>query len=406
MARRWTMGFELNGSDVGLTTSGSPTVQGTTVRSGSFAGQITSLSSGTRKGWVVDIEGVAGFVARFYRVYLRVATLPSAENRIFFVTNSTTISSTQIVYLTLDSGGLLRLYDEDGQIGSASSALSTNTWYRIEVQVDLSAGSGASTHAIAARVDGVDFASASNRAISVGLRGLVWGGNLGAEAQTQGNWYFDDIAYNDTSGSNQTSYPGAGGDWLLTTSGVGDNNAWTRGGADSGANWSQMDEVPPNDITDYVFSNTLNQTDDYALADTPAGIGASDTITVVHVLARQRGEAASDTNAAFVTRIKKVTSGTVSESSATVFNPNSTSWAWRRNSPQAFYDHTLYADPDGSPWTKATLDTAQAGIRLATVDTNPTDVSAVYVLVEAVASGGGGGGSAPLGSTAGLMGVG
>ena len=214
MARLFQSGFELNSAAAGVefsNASGSPTISSTTYRSGSYAGRISSLSSGTAKyfGHTMVQTTIKTMFARFY---FRVATLPSAENRIFLINDAVALT-TPVVYLTLDNSGVLKLYDEDGQI-TGTSTLSTGTWYRIEVKVDISAASG--SHIVEAKVDGASaFASASDRAIGqTNLLYPVFGGNLNSEAQTTGDWFFDDIAINNEKsifGQSYTAYGNAGG---------------------------------------------------------------------------------------------------------------------------------------------------------------------------------------------------
>lgn len=196
MARLLTTGFELNSATAGVefsAVSGSPTISSTTYRSGAYAGRISSLSSGTAQYFGHDLVQTV-LKTLFVRFYLRVATLPSAENRIF-VLNDASGLATPVAYLTLDNSGLLALYDEDGQVGSDSSALSTGVWYRIEVKVDISAASG--SHIVEAKINGTAFATASNRTIAgTPLQFLYFGGNLNSEAQTTGDWFFDDVAVN------------------------------------------------------------------------------------------------------------------------------------------------------------------------------------------------------------------
>ena len=85
MARVWSCGFELNNA-VGLEwdaiLAAGPVVQSTTVRSGAYAMQVTSLGSGTAKGLRFQYLAAEATSARYFRFYIRVGTRPSAENRI------------------------------------------------------------------------------------------------------------------------------------------------------------------------------------------------------------------------------------------------------------------------------------------------------------------------------------
>ena len=73
--------------------------------------------------------------------------------------------------------------------------------------------------------------------------------------------YFDDLAINTNSGAYQNSWPGDGKIVHIRPNEAGDNAQWNRGGTDSGANWSQVSEVTPDDINSFVTSNSSNQID-------------------------------------------------------------------------------------------------------------------------------------------------
>lgn len=376
--RQFQTGFEWNtitANEEFTGTNDSPTIQGTVVRSGLRAYQVTALTSGTAR-YIRFQFASANIDVAFLRAYVRFDTLPSAENRIIILNDNNGVS-TPVVYLSVDQSGALRLYDEDGQIGSASSNLSTSTWYRVEIKLDRSGSSG--SHIVEGKIDGTTFATASNRAISVGVQHLLMGGNLNTEAQTQANWYFDDVALNDNTGSYQNSYPGDGKIIELRPNGQGDFNEWadTSNAAGSPSNYTLVDEDNPNDATDFVQKDTANKIDMYALQN--SGIGASDTVNVVMVGGKFRNNVA-DPTAAFRFRIEKTSGGTVAESADIV--PNSTTWNPNSSTIPRLYPIVLYNDPDGSPWTQSTLDSAQAGVKTTVAGTNRIQVTTVVVSVD------------------------
>jgi hypothetical protein len=301
-------------------------------------------------------------------MYYRVATMPSAENTIIGLSPDTTTWTARI---TIDNGGVLRLYDEDGQI-TGTTTLSVDTWYSIELQFDKSPSAG--SHVVSARVDGTQFAGASDRNLSTGVHVLFVGGNLSAEAQTTGNWYFDDIAINDSTGSFQNSWPGEGSLVHLRPNAAGDNTQWINA-------YTEIDEVTPNDGADIIRSNTTNQITDVNVDATPAAIGASDTINAVAVGFRFHGESSS-ANPTAVVRIKASSGGTVEESST--ITPVSTTWFTNALTYPRNYGFTLYDLPGGSTtaWTKSTLDTAQIGARITSGNTNNFDFSTMWLLVD------------------------
>lgn len=376
--RLFTGGFELNNKNTNVewsAASAGVSVVSSPVRSGGFAGRASSLGSGTIQRFLKQFSLSNGNGPYFARIYFRVATLPTAENRVMAFESS---SGVQMVYITLDSGGLLRLYDEDGSIGSASSALSLNTWYRIEFKIDAS-GAG-STDTAEARIDGVVFATSSTRNFSSGVRGLIFGANLNSEAQTTGDWFFDDVAINANIGTVQNNYPGPGKVIHLLPNAAGDSNTFstqTGGTAGSANNYTRVDEVAPNDATDFNGSNTLNEEDMFNM--TASGIASTDVVNVVHVGIRFRNPTA-DAVTAFKVQLEKTSGGTIIQSASTVLN--STAWNSQTPGEPHAYLITAHVDPDAAPWTLSTLDSMQTGYKLTTAGTNRIEVTKIWAIVD------------------------
>lgn len=383
MARLWSSGFELNSAttiEMSSNASAPVTVQSGTARSGTYAVRVTGLASGTGASWGYQYLSSEVASNLYYRFYFRAATFPSVENRIILF-NDTASASGPTVYLSVDNSGVLRLYDEDGQI-TGTTTLSTNTWYNIEIHINTVPAGG--SHVVEARVDGAAaFATSSTRNIAA-TNLPFWfliGGNMGGEANTAGDWFFDDLAINDTTGSFQNSWPGEGKIIHLRPDSAGDSNTFaTQTGGTAGAanNYTRVDEVTPNDATDFNGSNTLNQEDMFNVSD--SGINSYDIVNVVSVGGRFRNSTADATTAVRF-QIEKAAAGTISQSSSIV--PNSTTW--RTNIPGTTvktYPITTYQDPDASDWTQSTLDSMQIGYKIQTGGTNRIDVSNVWALVD------------------------
>lgn len=379
MARQISSGFELNSTTSGVEpniegSESSPSIVSTTIRSGSYSLQIASLTSGNKKGVRQYLS--ENSPSKYVRIYYNVATLPSAENRIIAFKNQNSFSDPAFVYITIDNTGVLKLYDEDGQIGSASSALSLNTNYRIELFVDTTGAAG--SHTVQARIDGVQFAGATNRSIAGGIRHFFIGGNLNGEAQTTGSWSFDDFAFNTASGSFQNSWPGPGKVIHLKPNAAGDNNA-LEGAAST--NYQDVDEVTPDDATTNIdtAADSVGEIDDYNI-ENPTSIGENDTINCVQIGVRHAGAGASS-NDSFVVRVKASASGTVEESAA--ISPSGTAYRTNNNNIRDFL-LTLYDLPGASTtaWTKADLTTAQIGIRKSADSTNGARISTLWMLVD------------------------
>ncbi len=371
--RLYSSGFELQSLTAGEeweTVAGTLDIDTTTYRSGAAALRVQSLVSATEESVLQSFKSANDNGPFFLRTYLRITTAPSAENRIIEYQDS---GGTARVYLTLDNGRLLRLYDEDGQVGSASSALNTGTWYRIEAKIDASGAGAADT--VEARVDGTNFATAANRDLTNGVTAIVLGGNLNAEAQTTGDWYFDDVGVNEGFGAVQNGYPGAGGITHLRPNATGDNSAWTN------AN-TEIDEIDPDDGTTIITSTTLNQIEDVNLdSSTTGGIGATDTITLVSAGVRFSNSSATVTSA-FRVRLKDNASAVHIEGNE--LRLASTTYFTHQVSAPRLSPLTVYTRPHlSSAWTTGVLDTAQIGVRLTTDGgTNTINVSTLWLLVE------------------------
>lgn len=345
----------------------------TTSRTGTCM-RILNLVSGTSQRARLQFASNPANGPYFFRFYFNLGTAPSAENRVWYISNTTTQDTGVIAYITVGSDSKLRLYDEDGQVGAESSALALDTYYRVEIQFNRAPTAGG--HVLKALIDGTSFASSSARDFSIGANHMYVGGNLHLEAQTTGAWRFDDIAINDGLGSYEFTYPGDEAVYNLFPSGAGDANTnWTN-------DYTAVDENPPTG-TDFQASNTLNAVFDHALADTPAGIGAGDTIKLIAANYNFSGAAATD-NATFVPRLKLAASGTVKEGNG--ITPVSTSF--RINSVLGnlwIPPITLYDKPGagGTFFLKSDVDTAQIGARISASSINNAQISTVWLTVAA-----------------------
>lgn len=275
MARLQTIGFEENSVTNGVelnVSSSAPSIQSTTKRTGTYALEITSLASGTPKGVNIQYASTGQNGPLFFRFYFRYHTLPSVSTTIAGINTTGGFGSfPDDLAIALNSDGSLKLYDTSGsQIGSNSSTLSADTWYRIEMKYDFTGGSG--HYIISAQIDGSVFASVSTgtQAITSSDKALILGGNLGSETTTTGDWFFDDVAINDSTGSSQTSYPGGGSVIVLRPNAAGDVNTFgTQTGGTAGAanNYGRVNEVTPDDATTFNGSSTLNQEDLFTVGD-------------------------------------------------------------------------------------------------------------------------------------------
>jgi hypothetical protein len=121
---------------------------------------------------------------------------------------------------------------------------------------------------------------------------------------------WDDVAVNNSTGSDQNTFPGVGEIRVLVpvaagTAGTNEAN-WTKPGGSTTSKWTAVDNEPPIYQADSTAAgdaekflrNATNASSDLTLACTSytnAGVGASDTITVVVPMANTGSSSATDT---------------------------------------------------------------------------------------------------------------
>lgn len=352
MARLYQTGFELNSatSAVEWTTSvNTPVISTTTVRSGtySFRANPTATTKYIQHTFQADTINTT-----YHRFYMNAATFPGATIAIWQYKDS---GAGVGFSLKLTSGGVIQMVNDisSATVLASSSALSTGTWYRIEVKIVDHATTSAEMEL---KIDGTVVSN------QTGLSGVAGGGGfrLGAVTGTSSpDLYFDDVAVNDSSGSYQNSYPGSGKIIHLRPNAAGDSSSWT-GYVGTGSNWERVDEVTPDDATSGVRSRTTNEVEEYNVD--ASGIGSGDTVNVVAV-GHRVNRSTGTTNSTYNVRVKKTASGTVSESSTLT----AITTTWRTNDPSSNsaspFALVTYLDPDSAAWTQSTLDSMQIGLK-------------------------------------------
>jgi hypothetical protein len=368
MARLWQSGWELNSTTVDMefsSISGTASISSTTVRTGGFAGRTNpAAATGFFRQHVFTTDQAT---TAYQRCYLRIAALPSGNTTIMRFTD---VANDPLAQVRLTSAGTLILLDAGAtQIGSASAALNTNQWYRLELLNDASINPGA----LDARIDGVSFASGANSVQGSWGRVIV-----GPVIATTCDLFWDDWAVNDSSGATQNTWPGDGQIIHLVPNADGDNHAWLDTAASAGTanNFQLVDEVPPNDAADLVQSVTLNAEDMYGITDPPAG---GMTVNCVMVGGRYRNNTA-DATTAFRIQLKKTSGGTIQQSTSII--PNSITFTTNANAQPRNYPIIAPLDPDGAAWTSGTLASMQIGQKLTAAGTNRIQVTAVWASVD------------------------
>lgn len=381
----WTCGFEAQSATAefgvnsgNIVTGTTPTMSTTTKRRGTCAARFNPSAAES----YIEHQLTSGTVMRtFHRLYIRVATLPSADTNIYAIGQAGFFPCS----LRLKTTGALGLRDSNlGTDLTGTTTLSLNRWYRVELDfTDGASGTGS----FKLYVDGTLITDQACSVINgfsrirMGVSGVA----------TSMDMYMDDVAVNDTTGSAQTGLPGPGAVVHLKPNAAGDNNLFgTAVGGTAGAanNFTRVNEVPPNDSTSYNQTAATGTTtiDDFNVdSASSAGIGTADLITCVQV----GGRVSSDvtTAASIVYRIKGQAAGTVVESATVPVNNTSTAGAWsvhRGQSPRP-YQLTSYVSPqDSAAWTAAKLDNMQIGYRGDVSQTTARRISNLWALVDFV----------------------
>jgi len=89
------------------------------------------------------------------------------------------------------------------------------------------------------------------------------------------DFFYDDFIWSDS------AYPGVGQCSVLLPEAAGTYQTWTRGGTDTGANWSQVNELPPNGNTTYLVSPLVLNDAETEDVQTSGTVGITGTVNSV-----------------------------------------------------------------------------------------------------------------------------
>ena len=241
---------------------------------------------------------------------------------------------------------------------SATGLWTLDNWYTIELKahiadspngsVEASMYNDAGTLLATISASGIDSQNTANPSVSrIGVGGINC------------DPYFDNVSVDstgDTLGPCQVE--------TLMPNGAGDLAAHTRGGADSGSNWSQCEETPDDADTSYVQSTGADQDDCYAFANR----SLSGTPRAVQVTAIAKLTGGASRQIKLFCRIGGVTYlGSITHTLTSSFRGW---WEVWNNNPAT-----------GNAWTDSEINSAQFGVRSLTTDCRITQL-AVEVLVD------------------------
>lgn len=247
------------------------------------------------------------------------------------------------VDLRINTDGTLSVTRNGTVLGTTTFSVLLNVYYFIELKVFINNTTGTAE----VRIDNttrLSLTSQDTQNTANATANQVELSNTGSANQTE----FDDYYVLDGTGSAPNN------DFLgdirvdaKFPSAVGNTTQLTRGGTDSGANWSQVEETAPNADTDYNEHATVGNKDTYVFEDlthTPV------TIFSASVLAYAKKDDAGAKGIILVTR------------STTDFDSASQALA----TGYAYYEQIRELDPNTSAaWTLANLNAAEFGVKVA-----------------------------------------
>ena len=241
----------------------------------------------------------------FFRFYFLYSTRPNSVSALLDLRNSSAGTVIQIQYDNTTSK--LRVYNAVTTTAVSSSAsISADAWYRVEVryllsdtvgQVEARLWYGANLDGVTAdEVFGIGVFTGGNQTdedtLSTNLLEVCFGARGATNTTCTG--YIDDVAFNDTSGSIQTSWPGTGKIALIKPDGD-VAVAWTKVGG-LATNTDGVDDVPgtPSD-TEYNLDLQATNVDRLSLTALPAEVAAGDTMVLLDVYGRVGSDSTSGT---------------------------------------------------------------------------------------------------------------
>jgi hypothetical protein len=235
----------------------------------------------------------------------------------------------------------------NGQVVITSDMiLGGGRWSLIEVHYVLASSGGIVELRIEGSSQGSWTGNTAPLGVGTAITAVRWGGWT---AGGSGRQYLDDVAINDTLGSDDYSWCGDGRIVALKPNAVGASSQWVRDGTTINTNnYEQVREVVADLATTYVRSNTAFQKDWYNTQD--LNLMPEDTIKRIWASAVAREETADADKFA----VGILSGGTEDWSGGLTMT---TSW-------QRFKGPERLTKPAGGAWSQADVNAAQVGIQV------------------------------------------
>jgi len=233
-------------------TTGTPAVVSTTVRTGTYS---LELRDGESVGY-----NVSGATA----IYMGVAVYLDSVSGYTYDLISFFDSDQLMALIKTAIGGALVFEVNNTDVATSERVIAAGGWYYIEVYYLPDDSTGVCT----IRVNGTEwltFSGDTRNGDNLAVVRLKYRSNQ--VGVTTNDCYFDDLVINDTSGSVNNTWPGQQKLYLAVPNAAGDQTDLT---PSAGNNWDCVDEIPTS-TADYVSSATATEYDLYNITDPLAG---------------------------------------------------------------------------------------------------------------------------------------
>ena len=285
MGRLLTTGAESNAFEVeGVTPFNTPGIVTSPVRTGNYA--YSNEGSG-QDSIRYTTSGVLG-TTYYIRAYFHVDTTISVPIKVLTFRTAAVGNLVSVRIYGISGKNVYGLWNDvtNTQIGSNSLQYDLNTWVQVELSIITNVGS---TDAAEMMIENVSVANATGLALSDSAPDIIDVGYFGG---SQGKLSWDDVALNDSNGSDQNSWPGAGSQVLLLP--ISDNardTKWTGGAGGTTNLYDAVNNTPPigtateTDLTQIEHAGgaagTTDRYDANMTTFATTGLTAADTISLM-----------------------------------------------------------------------------------------------------------------------------
>lgn len=277
MARLLTCGFETG--DLTEFNGGyrDVTVQSAYKRTGTYALRFADQSGKTPAYIIHTFSADQNELFFRFALYKDESQITHSHSFLIFYDNLGGVQLTVYYNSATQAFDLYRGTQETGTLlATGSIVLRAAIWYMIEGRVLIDDATGAVTVKVN-NTTGLAYAGDTKATAVAGIRSIMFQG-ANSVLSSYGYFYIDDVAVNDAVGSDQATYPGMGGVFLLKPTADGATVTWDT--STGTTHYTLVDDIPAN-TTDWIQALDTGEIDLFEVEDAPTYVN---TINLVEVL--------------------------------------------------------------------------------------------------------------------------